>query len=136
MRSDRTPARWASHLVAGLSLLCIAPAQASELIGQQVDALEGPRISIDGQLGVRCSKETGESPGIYIRGGTLLDEAAAGVGIVIPFHSNPGDCKKIVAYEEALARLAIAERLLERGLIPMEEYKRIADETFATIAKK
>lgn len=135
MCSNPPSARWAKYLVGCLSFLCVAPAQA-ELINQQIDALQGPRISIDGQLGVRCSRDAGDSPGLYIRGGTLLDEAAVGAGLVIPFHGNPGDCKKIVAYEEALARLAIAERLLERGLISMENYKTIADETYQIISKK
>ena len=106
------------------------------MIDQQINLPEGPRISIDGQLGVRCSKYDGDSPGLYVRGGTAFDEAAVGVGLVIPFHSNPGDCKEIVAYEEALARLSIAERLLERGLISPEEYKAIADETYRIIAQE
>ena len=135
MRPSHPPIRWAKYFVGFLSLLCVAPAQA-DLINQQIDALEGPRVSIDGQLGIRCSRDAGDSPGLYVRGGTIFDEAAIGAGIVIPFHSNPGDCKKIVAYEEALARLTIAERLLERGLISMEDYKRIADETYQIIARK
>lgn len=60
------------------------------------------------------------------------------VGVIIPFHPSIGNCKKLLSYEEAMARLLIAEGLLERGLITPDEYKAVADEVHQTIkpAKK
>ena len=61
------------------------------------------------------------------------NDPTAMIGVMIPFHPNKGDCSTIVSYEEAMSRLMIAERLMERGLMSPEEYKAIADEVKAAI---
>jgi len=61
------------------------------------------------------------------------NDPTAMIGVMIPFHPNKGDCSAIVSYEEAMSRLMIAERLMERGLMSPEEYKAIADEVKAAI---
>ena len=68
-----------------------------------------------------------------MQGGSVFDNPSAVVGIIIPLHPKSGDCSKILSYEEAMARLMIAERLLERGLITPEDYKEIADKVNQTI---
>ena len=68
-----------------------------------------------------------------MQGGSAFGNPSTVIGIVIPLHPKSGDCSKILSYEEAMARLLIAERLLERGLITPEDYKEIADKVNQTI---
>lgn len=68
-----------------------------------------------------------------MEGGTLIEPQGV-VGIRIPLHPRKfGDCRKILTYEEAVARLAAATALFERGLITPAQYKEIADEVYQVI---
>ena len=58
------------------------------------------------------------------------------VGVTIPLHPQDfGDCRKIISYEEAVARLSVATSLFERGLITPAQYKEIADEVYHLIKR-
>ena len=129
MCSNRTRTRWTQYFIGCLSLLCISPVSAFP----QAPNLQGEELGIDGTLGVSCRSDQGSPTSIFMQGGLTLGDPSAVVGIVIPLHTKSGDCSKILSYEEALSRLMIAERLLERGLITPEEYKEIADEAYQTI---
>lgn len=93
-------------------------------------------MSVDGVLGVRCSANAGDSPGVYAQGGTYMGRDTVMFGVIVPLHSSTGNCSKVLGYEEAMARLAIAEQLLERGMISMDDYKAIADEVHEIISSK
>jgi len=129
MRSNSYKTRWSQYLIGSLSFLLIAPAQAYQVI----PTVNSPEISVDGTLGVRCMAKSGMSPSIYGSAGTERGEESVSFGFIIPFHPDKGDCSKILNYEEGLARLSIAERLMERGVISPEEYKAIADEVYSII---
>lgn len=129
MRSNQTHARWTQYFIGCLSLLCLSPVNAFP----QVPNLQGEELGIDGTLGVSCRSDKGSPTSIFVQGGSVFDDPSAVVGVVIPLHPKSGDCSKILNYEEAMARLMIAERLLERGLITPEEYKTIADEVHEVI---
>lgn len=129
MRSNKNKARWSQYLISCLSVLLTTPAQAYQVI----PTVTSPEISVDGALGVRCTAKSGMSPSVYGSAGTIRGEEAVSFGFIMPFHPDKGDCSKILTYEEGLARLSIAERLLERGVISLEEYKEIADEVYSII---
>ena len=129
MCSNRTRTRWAQYFIGCLSLLCISPVSAFP----QASNLQGKELGIDGPLGVSCRSDQGSPISLFVQGGSNRDDPSAMVGIIIPLHPKSGDCAKILSYEEAMARLMIAERLLEQGLITPEEYKEIADKTHQII---
>ena len=129
MCSDKTYSRWAKYFIGCLSVLLATPVQAYTPIPK----VTGPEVTVEGILGVRCTAKAGDSPGIYAQGGKVRDDETVMVGIVIPLHPKVGDCKTMLSYEQAMARLAIAESLLERGLITPEEYKAVADKVHQTI---
>ena len=129
MRSDNSYSRWAKYFIGCLSVLFVTPVQAYT----PVPKIAGPEVTVEGILGVRCSARAGDSPGLYAQGGKFRDDETAMFGIVIPLHPKVGDCKTMLSYEQAMARLAIAESLLERGLITPEEYKAVADKVHQTI---
>ena len=95
--------------------------------------LQGEELGIEGALGANCRSDKGSPISIFMEGGSVLGDPSAVVGIIIPLHPKSGDCSNILSYEEAMARLLIAERLLEQGLITPEEYKAIADKVHQTI---
>ena len=129
MRSNHTRTRWAQYFIGCLSLLCLSPVSAFP----QAPNLQGEELGIDGTLGVSCRSDKGSPTSIFVQGGSAFGDPSAVVGVVIQLHPKSGDCSKILNYEEAMARLMIAERLLERGLIAPEEYKEIADQVHQTI---
>ena len=129
MCSNRTRTRWTQYFIGCLSLLCISPVSA---FPEDLE-LQGEELGIDGPLGVCCRSDKGSPTSIFVQGGSALGDPSAMVGIIIPLHPKSGDCSNILRYEEAMARLVIAERLLEQGLITPEEYKAIADKVHQTI---
>ena len=131
MRSNNPRPAWTKLCLVALSLLLGAPAAA---LGQTHGQVRGPSNSVDGSLGVRCSASAGDSPNIYLEGGVDDDDPRVMVGVRIPLHPQDfGDCRKILAYEEGVSRLAVATSLFERGLITPEQYKEIADEVYQLI---
>lgn len=95
--------------------------------------MRGTETQVDGTLGIRCTSKNGTPTSIYMQGGSFDSNASVSMGVIIPLQSSSNSCNKILSYEEALARLLIAERLLERGLMTPEEYKEIADKVHQII---
>ena len=117
------------HLLGAAFLLSAPAARAIPALGYSGN-MEGPSVTIEGSTGARCSSRSGTSPSIY-GNGYSTDESDYGVsiGFILPLHpSSPGDCGKILRYEEGVVRLQIATRMLEQGLITAEEFKAIANE--------
>jgi len=134
MRPNRTYGwRWCKYIGGCLSLLCATPALAASI---PTPTVVGSEMQINGTLGIRCTSKNGTPPSFYMQGGSFDSDASVSMGLIIPFQSSTNSCNKILSYEESLARLLIAERLLERGIITPEEYKTIADEVHEVIKSR
>ena len=133
----------AKHCFVALAFLCPAPVNAQLIT--HFKPFRGPTMSVDGTLGVRCNSDSGSMPAIDGSAGqlgyrssfygTTTPDTRTMVGFVIPLKSGGyGYCRKVLAYEEAAARLQLAMLLLEAGTMTPDQYNEIAKEVHALIS--